>query len=189
LGGFRALLAGALRDGVADILDVGTGSADMPRELVRASRKAGRRIRVTCTDVSNAMLDVARARANDGALAFAQADARALPYAARSFDVAMCNLSLHHFDPQTAVAVLGELRRVSRMTPVVTDLRRSRLAWMLAWVLARVYSRNRLTRHDAPVSVLRSYTPDEAVALARQAGWRNPRVRRVAFFRMVLTDE
>jgi len=45
-----------------------------------------------------------------------------------------------------------------------------------------------MTRHDAPLSVLRAYTPDEALDLARQAGWKNPRVRRTRFFRMVLSD-
>lgn len=170
------------------MLDVGTGSADMARALVRAARKGGEQLHVTCTDVSAAMLTVARSRPSGGALSFAQADGRALPYGDHSYDVAMCNLSLHHFDPSTAVDVLRELRRTSRVTPVVTDLRRSPIAWALAWVIARLYSRNRLTRHDAPMSVLRSYTPAEAAALARKAGWKRPRVRRVAFFRMVLTD-
>lgn len=190
LGGFRALKAGALRHGVHDVLDVGTGSADMPRELLRAARARGRSLRVVCTDVNPAMLEVARLRgAADPALSFAREDGTALTYPDAAFDAAMCNLSLHHFDERSAVLMLRELRRVSRVTPVVTDLRRSRVAWALAWVLSRLHSRNRLTRHDAPMSVLRAYTPSEAIDLARRAGWANPRVRLVAFFRMVLTDE
>ena len=191
LGGFRALCATVLsRDGIRTVLDVGTGSADMPRALVRAARSRGKALSITCTDANPAMLDVARSRGgNDSSLTFAREDGTALSFETASFDAAMCNLSLHHFDEPSAVRLLSELRRVSRVTPVVTDLRRSRVAWALAWILSRIYSRNRLTRHDAPMSVLRAYTPAEAIDLARRAGWRGPRVRRVAFFRMVLTDE
>jgi hypothetical protein len=71
---------------------------------------------------------------------------------------------------------------------VVCDLRRSALAFAGAWLWSRT-SRNRLTRHDAPLSVRRAYTPAEALALARDAGWRDPRVQGEAFYRMTLTDE
>jgi len=84
--------------------------------------------------------------------------------------------------------LLRELRRVARTTPIVCDLARSRAAYAGTWLVTRL-SRNRLTRHDAPLSVRRAYTPDEALALARDAGWRGARVRREPFFRMTLTDE
>jgi len=115
-------------------------------------------------------------------------DGVSLPFEDASFDVAMCNLTLHHCDPAEAVALLRELRRVARLSPVVTDLRRSRVGWAGAVLLVSIFTRNRMTRHDAPLSVLRAYTPDEALDLARQAGWKNPRVRRTRFFRMVLSD-
>jgi hypothetical protein len=70
----------------------------------------------------------------------------------------------------------------------VGDLVRSALAFAGTWLYANLTSRNRLTRHDAPLSVRRAYTPAEAVALARDAGWRAPRVRAEPFFRMTLTD-
>jgi hypothetical protein len=54
------------------------------------------------------------------------------------------------------------------------------------WV--RATTRNRLTRHDAPLSVRRAYDAREALALAREAGWRSPRVEREPFFRMTLVD-
>jgi len=49
-------------------------------------------------------------------LPFVQADGTRLPFADAAFDVAMCNLTLHHLDPPEAVALLRELRRVSRVT-------------------------------------------------------------------------
>jgi ubiquinone/menaquinone biosynthesis C-methylase UbiE len=134
------------------------------------------------------MLALARRTAGgDPALSFVRADGGALPFADGAFDVVICTLALHHFDPGDALALLRELRRVARVTPVVCDLRRSELAFVATWLWSRT-SRNRLTRHDAPLSVRRAYTPDEALALARAAGWRVPQARREPFFRMTLTD-
>jgi hypothetical protein len=80
------------------------------------------------------------------------------------------------------------MRRVARVTPIVGDLARSSLAYAGTWLFAHVTTRNRLTRHDAPLSVRRAYTPAEALALAREAGWRAPRVLGERFFRMTLLD-
>jgi ubiquinone/menaquinone biosynthesis C-methylase UbiE len=172
------------------MLDVGCGSADIALALVRAFRARGRALEVTCLDRSEQMLAIARARARDEAsIAFVQGDGTALPFRERAFDVVTCNLALHHFDPPAAVRLLAELRRVAKRTPIVCDLRRSRLGYFGAFVYAHLTSRNRLTRHDAPLSVRRAYTPAEALELARAAGWRRPTVRHARYFRMILVDE
>lgn len=170
------------------ILDVGCGAADIPLALVRDAREYGRNLKVTCVDSSSQVLAIARRHSADPALSFAQADATALPYENRSFDVAMCNLTLHHCDPPVATALLTEMRRVARHGCIVTDLRRSRIVWFGAKILAAIATHNRLSRHDAPLSVLRAYTPGEAMALARVAGWRAPKFGRAPIGRMVLVD-
>ncbi|MEO6914196.1 MAG: methyltransferase domain-containing protein [Candidatus Baltobacteraceae bacterium] len=172
------------------VLDIGTGSGDIPLALVRDFERTGRDLRVTCLDSSAQMLDIARRRtAGHAALSFVLANGEALPFADDSFDVVMCNLALHHFDPEPAVRLLREMRRVARLQPVLCDLRRAGIGWLGAYIFSRVVSRNRLTRHDAPLSARRAYTPDEARDLCRIAGWRNPRVDRVPFYRMLLRDE
>lgn len=182
LGGL-AIVRRAVPPGAQTVLDVGTGSADIPRALAR------RGLHVTALDSSAEVLDLARRRSwGCSGLEFVRADGTALPFPDRSFDVVMCNLALHHFDPGPAVTLLRELHRVARMRTVVTDLCRSRAAWAGAWLFSRLVSRNRLTRHDAPLSALRAYTPREALALAALADWQRPRVRVAPFFRMALTD-
>ncbi len=188
LGGLSAVRMAMRSLDPKTILDVGCGSADIPRALVREARGRGRSLHVACLDASPEVVEIARRRQDDPALSFVRGDGTVLPYEDASFDVVMCNLTLHHCDPPAAIALLRELRRVARIAPVVTDLWRSRAAWAGASLLAALLTRNRLTRHDAPLSVLRAYTPQEALQLAREAGWRNPRVRRTPFYRMVLTD-
>jgi ubiquinone/menaquinone biosynthesis C-methylase UbiE len=188
-GGVGPVVRELLARDARTVLDVGCGSGDVVRGLIRAVRERGVTVEVTASDYSDAVLAIARGRTSEAEpIRFERADARALPYADGAFDVATCNLALHHFEPPEAIAVLRELRRVSRLTPLVCDLVRSRLAYTAALAFAHLIARNRLTKHDAPLSVRRAYTPAEAVQLARAAGWQSPVARRSPFFRMLVTD-
>jgi ubiquinone/menaquinone biosynthesis C-methylase UbiE len=189
LGGTAPVVRALRRLGARTVLDVGSGAGDVPLAIVRDGERRGVQVRVTCLDVSEQMLAIARRATNaHPALVFVRGDGAALPFADRAFDAVTCTLALHHFEPVAARALLREMRRVARIAPVVCDLRRSAVAFAGAWLWSRT-SRNRLTRHDAPLSVRRAYTPQEALALAREAGWKTPRVRPEPFYRMTLTDE
>jgi len=187
-GGTAPVVRAVAALGARTVLDVGSGAADIPLALVDDAGRRGVQVRVTCLDRSEQMLAIARRRtAEHPALAFVHADGEALPYPDGAFDAVTCTLALHHFDPPAARALLRELRRVARLSPIVCDLRRSMVAFGVAWLWSRS-SRNRLTRHDAPLSVRRAYTPAEARALAGEAGWGTPHVATEPFFRMTLTD-
>jgi SAM-dependent methyltransferase len=188
-GGIAPVLREVRHCRASTLLDVCCGSADVPLAIVRDARRRGAHIALTLLDRSAQMLTVARRRAHGEAdVTFAAGDATALPFSDAAFDVVTCNLALHHFEPDAARGLLRELRRVARVMPVVCDLRRSAPAYAAALAWSRVFSRNRLTRNDAPLSVRRSYTPPEARNLALAAGWPAPRVRAEAFFRMTLSD-
>jgi ubiquinone/menaquinone biosynthesis C-methylase UbiE len=189
LGGIAPLRREIRRSGARTILDVGSGGGDVPHALVRDGRRRGVDVRATCLDRSEAMLAIARRRTgNDERLTFVCGQGERLPFDDAAFDVVTCSLTLHHFEPAAARELLREMRRVARLTPIVGDLARSQLSLAATWLYVHATTRNRLTLHDAPLSVRRAYEPAEAVALAREAGWRSPRVRREPFFRMTLTD-
>jgi SAM-dependent methyltransferase len=189
LGGIAPIRRAVRRTGARTILDVGSGSGDVPHALVRDGRRRGVELRATCLDRSEQMIAIARRRTRDDAgLMFVAGDGQCLPYGDGAFDVVTCTLALHHFEPPAARALLREMRRVARVTPIVGDLVRSRAAFAATWFWSRATTRNRLTRHDAPLSVRRAYSPHEALTLAREAGWRAPRVIRERFFRMTLID-
>jgi ubiquinone/menaquinone biosynthesis C-methylase UbiE len=172
------------------VLDVGCGSGDIARALIREARRRGRRLEIVGVDHSETVLDIARERTRtDHQIRFTYADATALPFPDHSFDIATCNLTLHHFGPDEAVHALRELRRVSRMTPLVCDLRRSIGSYLATVLYVTLFAKNRLTKHDGPLSARRAYTPREALGLAREAGWNAPRVVRLPWERMLLYDD
>jgi SAM-dependent methyltransferase len=166
----------ALAPGTAEIsiLDVGTGGADIPLALIDRGRAAGRLVRVTGVDDRPEVLEAAtladpRVTAT-GELALHVADGRSLPYPDDAFEVAHASLLLHHLEPDAARRTLAEMARVARLGIVVNDLVRGRRAFLGAWVLSRVATRNRLTRNDAPLSVRRAYSVAELTSLMAAAG-------------------
>ncbi len=188
-GGIGPVASAMRRVRAERLLDVGCGSADVPRALLARARAQKRSLEVVALDASETVLAIARERSSgEPSLRFVRGDAARLPFDDGSFDVATCNLALHHFEPEAAVTVLAELRRVARVMPIVCDLERSRIAYAATRLFARFVARNRLTKHDAPLSVERAYTAREVEALARRAGWRRPLVRRTPFFRILLVD-
>jgi ubiquinone/menaquinone biosynthesis C-methylase UbiE len=155
------------------LLDIGTGAADIPISLLTSWRAARRRLEVTAIDSRPEVIAAARDRVRSAdlrGLHLAVADGLQLPYDDRTFDVAHASLVLHHLEPDEAVTLLREMRRVARLGVVVNDLSRGRLAWLGAWLLVHVATGNAFTRHDAPLSVRRAYTLAEARALFERAG-------------------
>ena len=167
----------------ARILDVGTGSGDMPIAFAR------RGWRVVATDVNPQVLAVASARLSGApGIEVVEGDILALPLGDGSVDVAHCSLVLHHLAPTAAVTALRELRRVSRHGVVVNDLRRGLMPLAATWVSVRPLGRSSVTRTDGMISARNAYTVAELDRLLADAGltvrWRSaawlPRVATAA---------
>jgi SAM-dependent methyltransferase len=160
----------------ASVLDVGTGSGDLPEALVRRN---GRSLHVIAADLRPEVLACARSRLSRlREVDLLQADVRRLPLADASVDVAHASLLIHHLDEGDAIAALREMRRVARRGVVVNDLRRGRLAFAATAATVLALTRGRYTRHDGVLSARRAYTLDELDDLAAAAGmhafWRSP---------------
>lgn len=161
------------------LLDVGTGAADIPEYLIGWFNERGLRLEVVGVDDRPEMLDVAQDRTKDvPGLRFEVTPSDRLDHPDGSFDVVHASLVLHHLEPPAAERMLGEMARCSSVGIIVNDLDRRPIYWLGASLLSRIATRNRYTRHDAPLSVRRAYRPDEVARLAARAG-----LKEVARFR------
>jgi len=166
------------------LLDVATGGADGPRILAARARRHGYDLRPFASD---RLADVLRlARAAGASFPLIQHDALAIPLHDAAVNFVTCSLALHHFEPPAAVALLRELCRIARCGVIINDLRRGRLAYAGAQLLARG-PWHAMARHDGPLSVLRAYTLEEARALVAQAGISGAQVQAMPLFRMVIS--
>ena len=158
------------------ILDIATGSADIPRAIIEAKRQGKfgtAALEITATDNHPAALRLAKAwtpAKSYPEIRIESADALNLPYADGTFDFALCSLAFHHFGQPQISTALHEMERVTTAGFIVNDLLRDRIAWAAILLLTRLLRAHRFTRHDAPASVLRAYTKSEYAAMVRETG-------------------
>ncbi|MDB5327299.1 MAG: Methyltransferase type 11 [Phycisphaerales bacterium] len=172
VGHLDRLTATLPKDQVLRVLDVATGSADVPRAIHAWARKRGLPVEVIGLDLHAETLR--SAAANAPGVPLVRGDALALPFAAGAFDVAMTSMFLHHLPDDLATAVLREMNRVASHGVIAADLIRHRRAYR--WISLFTAFSKPMLRHDARVSVRQAFTLAEAERLRDSAGLSNARV-------------
>ena len=162
------------------LLDVGTGSGDIPLALRRAAAVHG----VTLTLFGLERIPSAAGAARAAGLAAVLGDGGALPFPDRSVDIVIASQVLHHFSAEIATRWIAGFDRVARRAVVLADLRRSRAAMAGLWLASLALRLHPATRHDGVLSLRRGYTVAEFAGLIERAGVRAP-VRRRAIARLV----
>lgn len=151
----------------ATILDVGTGSADLPAALVRAASIHEIELQVLALDCKPLHLHTASEELSNeehhvrDKVLLLGGDAFRLPLCDAGVDVVVSSLFLHHFRPPHIEVLLNEFSRVARLGWVMNDLVRHYvplLFFKAAWPL---FARSYLTRHDGAASFRRAYTAEE----------------------------
>jgi len=149
------------------LLDVATGSGDVPRALLARAARAKVALEIEACDISATAVEEA-ARETSAIRLFAH-DAVRNPLPS-GFDIVTCSLFLHHLSEDEAVALLTNIEGAARHLILVNDLSRSRFNYAAVWVASRVLSRSPVVRFDGPASVRSAFTPTEALELAERAG-------------------
>jgi SAM-dependent methyltransferase len=160
------------------VVEVGSGSADLLADLV--TREPGMLGVALDRDAT-----AARLVGGSGLIAL-RGDALRLPLADGTVDFVLAAKFAHHFHGAELLALLNELARVARGRVVVVDIRRHWLAYWGFVVWSRVFTRNRLVRHDGPLSVLRGFTPGELRELVAPIAGFEWQVRRALGFQLVV---
>lgn len=155
------------RDREAVIIDVGTGSGDIPVAMRRWARRKQRRLRIVAIDLHATTLSDASRLTRDSHVDLLRADAMKLPLGDRSADIVHCSMFMHHFREEAIVHMLREFDRIARIGLIVNDLLRARMALFAITLLT--LGRSEIIRHDARLSVRRALRRAEAESLARSA--------------------
>jgi SAM-dependent methyltransferase len=162
------------------VLDVGTGSGDIPLALRRAASAYG----VSLTLLGLERIPAAAGAARVAGLAAVLADGGALPFPDRSVDIVIASQVLHHFPAEVAARWIAGFDRVARRAVVLADLRRSPAAMAGLWLASLALGFHPATRHDGVLSLRRGYSVREFAELLGRAGVRAP-VRRRPIARLV----
>lgn len=173
-----------------NVLDIGTGSADIPLALAKRMRTEGRPFAITALDNHPDVLNVAlQETAHEPGIRVERGDAMCLPFGDAAFDFATCSLTFHHLGTDGCISAIREMDRVTRRGWVVNDGERTWLTLGLLTIFTPVVTKNPLTRHDAVASVWRCFTLSELRDIAKRAGFGGAYVRRAQVGRIVVVQD
>jgi ubiquinone/menaquinone biosynthesis C-methylase UbiE len=159
------------------LLEVAAGSGFVPTNAARDLDRNGVTLHTMLLDRTITHLPT------NGATTKIVADGLNLPFADSTFDLVSCSLFLHHLSPDEVGQFAREALRVSRVAVLINDLMRHWLHLALAYAGVPLY-RSRITRNDAPASVMQAYTAPEMRELLSRAGAAKVEIQEHYLFRM-----
>ena len=155
-GVYRRLLRKMAKHDPLSILDVATGTADLIEKYVNAPLRVGVDYKI---DHLLYLRDGSAVRRVVG-------DALHLPFRSNAFEVVTSSHFFHHLTPEQNEEMLQESLRVARRGVIINDTRRHYIPWLVVKIIGWLRMTGRITRNDAPASVLRGYTPEEVGEIA-----------------------
>jgi 2-polyprenyl-3-methyl-5-hydroxy-6-metoxy-1,4-benzoquinol methylase len=192
LGGYRGIeaslaeLARQRELKQLSLLDIGTGSADIPGRIVRWCRRRRIGVSIVALDLDPLAARLARQAVIDyPEISVVRGDGAQPPFAPQSFDVVLTSQFLHHFSEEKIVGLLKNWCKLARCAVIVSDLVRHPLAYFAARVLTRLITTNVMTLTDAPLSIKRAFTLSEWRELCRRAAQNEFSLTPVFPFRVV----
>ncbi|MBI1870887.1 MAG: methyltransferase domain-containing protein [Chlamydiae bacterium] len=169
------------------ILDIATGSGDIPIEMVLWARKQGITTSIKAIDKNPQMIEIAQGRSiSYPEISYEVGNVFNLPYQDETFDFCTTSLFLHHLGSKDWLPFLREMLRLAKRAVLVNDLIRAWIPYYGFKFLARAFRFHPMTRHDGAVSVLRAFTIDEIEKLIREGDFKGCEIRRHFPYRFCL---
>ncbi len=172
------------------LLDIGTGSADLPAQLAERARIGALDLQVSACDISGQALRFAydQCQKRGVEVELFELDIVRDPIPKR-YDIVLCTTFLHHLSQQESTAALFKMVQSTDRRLIVVDFIRSR--WNLAqvWVATRLLSRSPIVHFDGPQSIRAAYTLDEMHQLASRLPLREYELRSSWPCRFVLVGD
>jgi len=151
---YRRLLRRMAQHSPLSILDVATGTADVLES--RSGFRVGVDFKIDHLLYMRQGTQVKRVVAN----------ALLLPFRSNAFEVVTSAHFFHHLTPEQNAEMLREALRVARRGVIVNDTRRHYVPYLFVRLLSALRLVGRITRNDAPASILRGYTIEEVRSIA-----------------------
>jgi 2-polyprenyl-3-methyl-5-hydroxy-6-metoxy-1,4-benzoquinol methylase len=152
------------------IVDVGCGAGDMLERIERWARKKKIAVKLTGIDISPHATRAARELARAGSQ-IEWHTGEAYDYRPQeNIDVIVSSQFTHHLSDAEVVRFLRWMEQTAKRGWFISDLHRTRHAYLGFRVLATVMRLHRFVRHDGPISIRRSFSRLDWMRLLEQAG-------------------
>jgi len=158
------------------ILDVGCGYGDVLRRIERWSLSCGLAVELTGIDLNpDAVSIAAEASGAASSIQWRHADVFGY-YAKEPPHVVVSSLFTHHLAEMDVVGFVQWMERHAQVGWFIHDLSRNAVPYHLFRLLARAMRLHPFVQHDGPVSIERSFVPEDWQRICCAAGLEVPDV-------------
>ncbi len=168
--GMKFLLNGKAQDEIT-VLDIGAGASDMFKHLSDTFPS----LKVFSIDRNKGICRVIK-RNNNALPVFG--DAVKLPFKDESFSVVHASLFLHHFNGEEIKDIISAALSVSKDGVVINDLRRSVFALLAIKILTALFSKSKMVKNDAPLSVRKGFIKSELKNIMNELNIKDYNIKR-----------
>ena len=144
------------------IVDIGCGSGDMLKQIALWARKKGIEVELIGVDANPHVVEYAVTNCQN----FPEIEIRVENIFSDSFkqincDILTATLFLHHFKDEELVALFSQFQERASVGIVINDLHRHWFAHKAINILTSIFSKSKMVKNDAGISVLRGFRSAE----------------------------
>lgn len=154
------------------IADLGCGGGDMLMVIAKWARKKQLKTTLIGIDANDFMIEFAQKRtAQFPEITYLHQNIFAEAFQEHSFDIVTMTLFCHHFDDESLVKLLKQLKQQSRIAIVINDIHRHWFAYhSIAWI-TKLFLKSYLVKNDAKLSVWRAFRKSDLENIIQKAGF------------------
>lgn len=161
--GIKKLLKYHSKKEPISIIDMGCGSGDMLKKIDLLLRKMGfEAYYLLGIDANPFIIEHARKNCEGFEnISFETADVLQLDLSKKVPDIITSTLFTHHFNQEQLTRLFKEWKNASMIGVVINDLHRHPFAYFSIKLFTLLFSKSKMVKYDAPLSVLRGFHKDE----------------------------
>lgn len=192
LGGHKASLKG-LRKVMTDpnktyrIVDFACGGGDTLRAIDQWAKRKKIKVELHGFDLLADAIAYAKENSKGYNITYEVADFNT--FESKNCDIAICSLVCHHFYSEKLNAFLSKMHEVANKAIIINDLHRHWFAYHSIKLLTQLFSKSRLVKNDAKLSVLKGFTKKEWQSIVEENGFSTFHIEWVWAFRHLIVIE
>jgi 2-polyprenyl-3-methyl-5-hydroxy-6-metoxy-1,4-benzoquinol methylase len=156
------------------IVDAGCGRGDSLLHIAKWCRKEKLKVQLIGIDANPHIIKEAEKHCQAWPeISFMVLDVFSDEMANLQADIVCCTLFTHHFTKDQLIQLYNQFYQISAIAFLVNDLQRHPLAYHSINLLTTLFSRSKMVKNDARLSVLRSFHKNELQELMEKAEIKN----------------
>lgn len=152
------------------IADLGCGAGEQLMVMNQWAKSYQFTIQLIGVDANPFMINYAKTKSRTASnIEYKNINIFSSEFSQMQFDIITINSVCHHFNDASLTDLFRQLANQARLAVIINDLHRHWLSYYgIKWI-ARIFNFSYLTKHDAPLSVLRAFRKQELIDLLKQS--------------------